>query len=154
MGVNLMIKYKYIEKQIKKGLYFDAYKSLISEDFSFKLNNIVTCFPKLNSIQIYMFLIYTISKEETIEKYIAICENLLYINPYIEDSYSLISWHLREALKIFPKNISIEHWIIDIFWGNPDSPFSDEELCKFAKDIIEVNPNDKLALHIIKELDG
>ena len=152
MGVKLMIKYKHIERQIKKRLYFDAYKSLISEGFSFSLNNIVTCFPKLNSIQIYMFLMYTISKKETIEKYIAICENLLYINPYIEDSYSLISWHLREALKFFPKNITIEHWIIDIFWGNPDSPFTNQELYQYAADILEENPNDELASKIFKTL--
>lgn len=141
---------KYIQKQIKKGLFLNAYHQ-ISDDFSFNLDNIVSCFPKLNSKDIYLFLMVAISKNETVEKYISICDDLLYIDPYINGSLSLISWHMRTALKSFPNSTTLKHWIIDTFWENPDSPFIISEIKQYAMDILNENPNDEYAQSVIKE---
>lgn len=42
-------------------------------------------------------------------------------------------------------------WTIDTFYDHPDSPFSDEELYKYALHVHSANPNDSRSQEILRE---
>lgn len=136
MGVSKMINDKnQICNMIKKFDFSNAYKKLCQQHYSFCFDNLSVDFKEINSMLMYQFLMYSISKEESVERHLSICNYLYFMEPHITDSDSLIKWHLLRALEISPydKNI-IDNWIFGIYNGNPDCPFSDNELKHYMDD--------------------
>lgn len=140
-----------IQEKFSKCLYREVYESLSKDGFKFTLNNIVSMFHKVSSFELYVFLMYAISQNETVEKHITICESLLYMDPYIVGTPELVYWHVNQALKIKPKDIKVMSWVIDVFYGDPSSPFSDEELYQYALFVNKTVPNNIRALEIIQQ---
>lgn len=116
---------------MQKGMYREVYDELLKKDFEFTLNNIALLFPKMNSKELYLFIMYSISRKETVEKHIAICDTVMFMNPCISDSYNLVAWHLRKALEIKPKSVEVLQWICDSFIDHPESPFNGDELFEY-----------------------
>lgn len=122
---------KILEQKMQKGMYKEIYDELESIYFHFTINNIASLFPKMDSYDIYVFTMYAISRKETADKHIVICDALMFLDPCFSDSYNLIAWHLRRALEVFPNNNNVLQWITCTFNGHPDSPFSEEELFEY-----------------------
>lgn len=134
-----------LSKSIKKGDFETAYNILEERGFIYSLNNIVKTFPKCNSMLLYTFLMYAISKEDTIDKHITICECLIYIKPYIYEANSLVYWHIMHALTLEKGKSKAMSWALALFGSDPSSPFSNIELKAFAKYVIEKEPHNKIA---------
>jgi len=122
-----------LEQKMQNGMYKEVYDELERKHFHFTINNIASLFPQIDSYDIYVFIMYAISRKETVDKHIAICDALMFSDPCFSDSYNLIAWHLRRALDVFPKNKEVLQWIIDSFYStnHPDSPFSEKELSEY-----------------------
>ena len=130
--VIVFMNIKMIAKQIKDYNFCEAYEELYANGYTFCFNHLTRDLPKLNSH--YVFLMYAISRHEDVEKHLSICYYLYFMDPYIAGADSLIRWHLMQALKISPCDEKVlRDWIFGIYAGNPDSPFSEEELSYHSK---------------------
>ncbi len=128
------MKMKTITEQIANLNFLDAYNELCQNNYCFSFDNLTKDFPRLNSQQMYLFLMYAISQDEDVEKHLAICYYLYFMDPYIVGADSLIRWHLMQALRVSPCNVRVlKDWIFGIYDGNPDSPFSESELLAYKK---------------------
>ena len=67
---------------------------------------------------------YSISKEETPEKHLAVCNLLAFGEPLLDDIYTLINWHINRTLSLFPAFTPIKSFAVYIFFHCPDSPIS------------------------------
>lgn len=123
---------KVIQRQINKLDFPKAYSQLCEEGYIFDFRNLSRDFPKIKSMTMYLFLMYAISQNESAEKHLAICNYLYFMEPYIGGADSLIRWHLLQALHIAPQDQAVlKSWICDIYSGNPDCPFTEEELAEY-----------------------
>lgn len=125
-----------IQKQIQKLDFYNAYNNLSSANYDFSIENVARDFKKVKSITMYAFLMFAISMEESTAKHITICNYLYFFNPYINGADQLIRWHILRAWEMFPQSASeIYRWVINVYGGNPDCPFTDNELQKIKSGI-------------------
>lgn len=139
-----------LKKLLKKKQYCDVYENLKVQNYSYSLDSIERDFSDIDDMNMYCYLLYVLSKENTCEKHILICDYLLFSGTFFYDVYSVIYWHLKLALNLDAYNYDVLNWIIDIFYKHPDSPFAEHELVKFAESIILVEPYNLRAQEILK----
>lgn len=125
-----------LRKRIRASAFEEVYITLAQKGCDFTLNELAKIFPKSDSIRMYTFLMYAISQNEDIQKHLTICDYLCFMDPYVSGADALIRWHLIRALEISPENIAVLKWITSIYCGNPDSPFSEEELDRYHQHLI------------------
>lgn len=123
---------KEVEKNIKRGEYLKAYEKLEEAKFLYTLEEWGKYSKKLKGKDIYCFMMYVLSKKESPDLYYSICE-LIFYNPFFNESYSLIKWYVYKCINQFPEYKPILQWAIITFGDFPDSPFSKEELKKIEK---------------------
>lgn len=128
-----MVKKDDLSKYLKKYNFETVFNILENSKFSYTIDSIVAKFPKCNSILLYSFLMYSISKKETVQKHIAVCECLRYIDPRIFESNAIIRWHVLRALEIKENDLKVATWAIEVFSSDPSSPFSPEEMTRFLE---------------------
>lgn len=138
-----------LTKFLKQKDFETAFQILESRDFEYSLHNIEYIFPNCESALLYSFLMYSVSKKDTAEKHLAICECLMYHEPYIYECTAMIYWHIQYALTITDRPERIMSWVIEVFGADPSSPFSEEEILFFAKKVLIQNPNNTVASHIL-----
>ena len=123
------MKNKHIQNNILRLNFEKAFLELQECNYSFEFNELSLDFPKVDCLKMYLFLIYCIIKDEDIEKHFSICYYLYFMDPYIHDSDVIIKHHLLRILEISPKDKRVyENWILGIYNGNPNSPFTNEEI--------------------------
>ena len=101
------------------------------KNISFDFQSLSTNIKIDNAIQMYCFLMYAISKKETAEIHLSICNYLSFMEPHITDDDSLIKWHLVRAFDISHDAEVLNNWIFGVYSGNPDCPFSNDELAYY-----------------------
>lgn len=138
-----------LNKLLKRRDFEEVYNILEKSNFSYSLNNLVEVFPKCDSMVLYVFLMYSISKEETVEKHITLCECLRYINPYIYESNIMIRWHIMQALTIDKTSVKVMSWVIETYATDPSSPFSKDEIYYFAKNVLDSDKSNIIANKIL-----
>ena len=120
-----------IQQQIMQLDFLNAYENLTCLNYDFRYESIAKDFKEVDSITMYTFMMYAISQNEDAAKHITICTYLYFMNPYINGADKLIRWHILRALEMFPESVSmICCWVMSIYNGNPDCPFTDTELQK------------------------
>ena len=62
----------------------------------------------------------------------------------------MIYWHIKYALTITDQPEKIMSWVIEVFGADPSSPFSEDEILLFAKKVLIQNPNNTVAINILK----
>ncbi len=130
------MNYKDIEKKINKFDFVNAYNDLCTENFGFKFSNLTQYFPKVKATTMYLFLTYAISINESVELHLSICNYLYFMDPYILGADRLIKTHLNRILEIDYYNTdALKNWIFGVYYGNPDNPFTLEELIEYKKRI-------------------
>ena len=139
-----------LTKFLKQKNFEKAFQILEDQCFEYSLNNIEKIFPNCDSVLLYSFLMYSVSKKDTAAKHLAICEYLMYCEPYIFECTSMIYWHIKYALTITNQPEKIMSWVIEVFGTDPSSPFSEEEILFFAKEVLIQNPNNTIAINILK----
>ncbi|MBQ7670790.1 MAG: hypothetical protein IJS45_08735 [Clostridia bacterium] len=124
---------KLINKMIQKRQFNSAYNELLKINYSYSFKSVSQDFPEIDRDTMLLYLSYALSRSESVEKYISICNLLYFEEPYIEGTDSFIKWILNRALIVFPNNKIIIDWIISVFSGNPDCPFSESEMNSFLR---------------------
>lgn len=141
-----------IRNQIEKGFYQEVFEQLDRDGYIFSYETFIKKFRKVSTEICYCFLMYAISKHETVDKHMTICELLMYEPPFVVDYDSLVAWHIRQALKLSPQNTSIKEWVITVYNQSPDCPFTNQELNLFAQAVVEKDPNNEVALEILSKM--
>ena len=135
MGETMNKFRKYTNKCDFDGLY----RELAAEHYDYTLENFTRDFNKISSEKKFAYLHYLIANEETPELHLLVCDFLLYTDTFFFDIYPVVKWHLKRALEISPNSVEVLGWIIGIFAnGNPDSPFSGEELRAYNERLNEL----------------
>lgn len=116
---------------LSDGYYNDVYNYLDTIKFSYSLEDFAKISNGISSEKKYAYLTYAISKKETVERHLLICEFLLFTDTFFYDVYVVLKWHLKRALEISPNNIKVLQWIVSTFNNHPDSPFNKEELLEY-----------------------
>lgn len=120
-------------KMLSKGEYNQLYEVLESIHFQYDLVGFACLFKKVSSEKKYAYLTYAISRAETPELHLLVCDFVLFTDTFFYDMYPVQKWHLKRALEIAPNNIKVLQWIISIFDSHPDCPFSEEEMAQYRE---------------------
>lgn len=138
-----------LTKYLKQKDFEKVYTELEKQNFDYSLNSIAKVFPNCDSILLYAFLMYSVSKKDTSEKHLAICECLIYIEPYIYEVTSMVYWHITYALSMTNDPTKLMAWVIEVYGADPSSPFSESEIASFAQNVLLKNPNNSVAYNIL-----
>ena len=151
MGEKMNNKYK---KMIKNGLFHELYLELKETNYSYSIVSFDKDFKGIDSALKFCFLLYLTCVDDSIRLRMLICDFLLYTDTFFDDIYAVIKTHLSAALLMDKEQrIVILHWIINNFYGHPDSVYNDTEMESFLKEAISVNPNDSDYLKMLNQLN-
>ncbi len=138
-----------LSKYLKQKDFEKVYTELEKENFDYSLNKIAEVFPNCDSILLYAFLMYSISKKDTAEKHLSICECLIYMEPYIYEVTSMVYWHINYAFSLTNDPTKLMAWVIEVYGADPSSPFSESEITSFAQKVLLQYPNNSVAYNIL-----
>ena len=99
-----------------------------------------------NSLIVIGFIYFLLSKENTCFNHELASQALIQMS-WIEGAYNLAYWHATEMLKLEPTLKNKEFMLL--FYNIPEKILSEEYARKLAKDILQQDINNKLALSII-----
>lgn len=127
-----MIKAK---KLFQKHCYSELYELLEKENYEYSLENISRDFSNKESMNLYCYLLYVLSIRRTSEIYLLICDFLMFQDTWFSDIFPMIKWILDSALEQETDNSDIKEWILSVFFENPDSPYTAEELYEIKNSV-------------------
>ena len=139
------------DKMLKQGEYSLLYKELNGDDMLYNLKNVCSPFRKVNASGIYYYMIYSLSRRETSDRYITICEVLEYLDQFVDDNYSLIRWYISKGIDSVREPLKLKKWIIETYYSSPCGPYEEGELMIFAKDILCDEPQHKESLALLNK---
>ena len=129
-------KMKKINNQILSGDYEQAFMELENINYSYSIDDLQKDFPKIKNITLYSFLMYLLYKEERPIFHFSLCQLLMY-DPFFYNKNIAIYKHVMHCFEIAPYYTKLYQWVIDEYDGNPDSPFSLNEMELFKITIIQ-----------------
>ncbi len=150
IGERNMSKY---DAMLKRGEYSLLYKELNGDGMLYNLENICKPFKKVAAREIYYYMIYSLSRRETSDRYITICEVLEYLDQFVDDNYSLIRWYISKGIESIGEPLELKKWIIETYFSSPCGPYKEDELLIFAKDILCAEPHHKESLTLLGKLE-
>ena len=104
---------------------------------------------------IYTFLLYLISVDGSeAEWQYYCCLYLIYCNPFFDDTMRLASWHIKQAIRLNPKNIEYKKQVISTFYSYSEQYFSYKEYYQYAQDVLRENDDDQYAKNILLDKTG
>ncbi len=135
---------------IRKMEYEKAYLLMYSLSLEEKWEVVSTDLYDEDPKIIYVFLLYLIATDgNEAEWQYYCCLYLIYCNPFFGDTMKLASWHIKQAIRLNPKNIGYKKQVISIFYSYPEQYFSHKEYCQYAVDVLKDDPDDSEAKKII-----
>ena len=137
-----------MKELIFAGLYYDAEKILLELDKNEQRDAIMKLAYETESVSIYSFLRY-MSERDRSQFWLELIIDVM-INPlcFIEGAYSIALFHARELLK---KNSSVANMERILFFHNiPEKLVGHTETRLIANEIISVEPNNDVALEVLK----
>lgn len=100
---------------------------------------------------IYVFLLYLIATDgNEAEWQYYCCLYLIYCNPFFDDAMRLAAWHIKQAIRLNPKNIEYKKQVISVFYSYSEQYFSSEEYYQYAIDVLKVEQDNSHAEKISK----
>jgi hypothetical protein len=142
---------KNIKQLLVECSYKEVFETLNGQGYVYSLESIAKDFADVEQMNIYCYLLYVLSREETCKNHILICDFLMFQGTFFYDIYPVIDWHLRLALKQNSMDLDVLCWIVDVFYEHPDTPFSDNELLEFAQKILLIEPDNSRAKNITNQ---
>lgn len=137
-----------LNKFIFEGKYSEAEEEIIKISANEQREVIMNLAYELESIAVYSFLRYMIVKYKT-QFWLELTIDVM-INPlcFIEGAYSIALFHSRELLEMKLCITNLER--ILFFHNIPEKLVEDNEAELVAKKIIEIEPNNVVALEILR----
>lgn len=121
---------KNISTLMKKHDFKSLYELLEEENYKYTIDNFERNFKKYSSTDKFSYLIYLIARERNVENTLLICDFLMFTDTFFDDVHTVIYDFLCQGLQIFPDNTELLQWIVSIYEGHPDSPFTLSELAE------------------------
>ena len=139
---------KIIEKNISELMFEEAYQATmeVGMEKCWEAWSTGICYEK--PMELYVFLMYCVSRKETAFLHFCIFQLLTCLKPVFDDPYVLGYWHMKRALELEPNNINYMRWVLRIFEPYPEKFASNDELLYWAEEILKICPDDKIALEI------
>ena len=139
---------KVLNKLIFEGKYFEAEKIVKKMSAKEQRDEIMNLAYGSESIAVYSFLRYMTEKNKT-QFWLDLTIDVM-INPlcFIEGAYSIALFHARELLEINLSSKNLER--ILFFYNIPEKLVENTEAKLVAKKIIEIEPDNIVALEILK----
>lgn len=130
--------------------YEKAYSLMYSLSLKEKWEVLSTDLYDADPKTIYVFLLYLIAIDgNEAEWQYYCCLYLIYCNPFFDDTMRLASWHIKQAIRLNPKNIGYKKQVISIFYSYSEQYFSYKEYYQYAVDVLKENQDDSDAKEII-----
>jgi len=142
-----------LKNSILEGNFNLAKKILKNEDPKEIERKLSILAYDLDNIAIY-FLVLDIVFEEKKAFWHGVASTILSTAfVYILGSYQLSYKHMNEALNLEPKNIDYKEGIL-LFYAIPDKILDVDRAKKIAKEILEVDPNNKTAMSTLESINN
>lgn len=126
-----------IKQSIINMEFEKAYLSICSLSLEEKWNIISTNLYYEDPKVIYVFLLYLIAKDgNEAEWQYYCCLYLIFCNPFFDDTMRLASWHIKQAIRLNPKNIEYKKQVVSTFYSYSEQYFSCEEYYRYSEDIL------------------
>ena len=137
-----------LNKLIFEGKYFEAEEIVKKMSAKEQRDEIMNLAYDSESIAVYSFLRYMTEKNKT-QFWLDLTIDVM-INPlcFIEGAYSIALFHARELLEINLSSKNLER--ILFFYNIPEKLVKNTEAKLVAKKIIEIEPDNIVALEILK----
>ena len=117
----------------KNKEYSRIYETLKQVEYGYTIDEFQRDFQKIESSNKFCYLVYLNSVECSVKNVLLLCEFLIYTDTFFHDIYPVVGYYLRHTVEKFPDNPQLLEWICLTFEGNPDSPFTLEEIEVFRK---------------------
>jgi len=144
-----------LKKMILEANYKNAFIYLSKLDFKGEKDQFDLLFEmatEYDNISIYSFIYYLTTKICKSENYhLLLSEILTFPTLFIDGIYDVAVFHIKEAIKLSPSDITLKHSFIFLY-GIPGIPISNNLFIKMSNEILKVDPNDKLALSVKREI--
>lgn len=126
--------------------YLLMYSLSLEEKWEVLSNDLYDEDPKI----IYVFLLYLIASDDNeAEWQYYCCLYLIYCNPFFDDTMRLASWHIKQAIKLNPKNIEYKKQVISIFYSYSEQYFSYKEYYQYAVAVLKEDQDNSDAKKIM-----
>ena len=142
-----------IIQEIREMRYEKAYLLIHKMSLEEKWEILSTNLYDEDPMKIYLFMLYMISIDGNESEWHYYCASyLIFCHPLFDDSMGLASWHIKQAIKLNPKENKYKEIVIHIFYGYPEEYFTQEDYYQFANDIIKEEKDNPCAKEILKNL--
>lgn len=130
--------YNMVEKIFQKLSFEDISSVVISVTYD------------TEDISIYTFIVSLLLKNEIVELH-SLAANLFALSfSYLEGGYASGLYHAKKCVELAPDNVDYKQFLL-LFNVIPERLVSKEEALQIAREILEIDPNNKVALEIIGE---
>ncbi len=140
-----------IAQSIRDMEYEKAYLLMLSLSLEEKWELLSTDLYNEDPKNIYVFLLYLIATDgnESEWQYYC-CLYLIYCNPFFDDTMRLASWHIKQAIRLNPKNTEYKKQVISTFYSYSEQFFSNEDYYYYAVDVLKEDQDNLSAKKIIQ----
>lgn len=128
---DIMPDFKELKNKIKHGDFQFVYDELKKSDFEYTLENIEKEFSSVDNRDMFCYLLYVVSNENTPKHTILLCDYLMYSGTFFYNREMVIRYLLDNCLVKNGNDISLIEWILSIYEYNPDSPYNEKEIANF-----------------------
>lgn len=126
-----MPNFKELKNKIKHGDFQFVYDELKKSDFEYTLENIEKEFSSVDNRDMFCYLLYLISNENTPKYTILLCDYLMYSGTFFYNRETVIRYLLDNCLVKNGNDITLIEWILSMYEYNPDSPYNEKEIANF-----------------------
>lgn len=109
------------------------YDELKKADFDYTLDNLEREFSSVDGRDMFCYLLYLISNENTPANTILLCDYLVYSETFFYNRETVIRYLLDNCLMKNGNDITLIEWILSVYEYNPSSPYSEEEIAEFNR---------------------
>lgn len=143
-----------ITEQVRKAIRdcdFDkAYSTMEYLSITEKVDLLFNRISLFNNVNMYLFLLYLISKgKDTAELNFRCFIYLVFESSLFNDSMCLAAWHARNALSLDEGNIEYIKAIFSVFAGYSEQFFTREEFNRMAETLVRTCPDCNEALEYL-----
>lgn len=139
---------KDIEQLILNGFFEKAKLILESHNINYIREKLLKISYDTGNIITYTFINSILYTNETAELHYCASELLCMPLCHIEGAYESALFHARKAIELDPEDISYKEYIL-FFSRLPKKIISDDEIIKYARDVLEEIPDNKAALDVL-----
>ena len=124
---------KELKNKIKHGDFQFVYDELKKSDFEYTLENIEKEFSSVDNRDMFCYLLYVVSNENTPKHTILLCDYLMYSGTFFYNRETVIRYLLDNCLVKNGNDITLIEWILSMYEYNPDSPYNEKEIANFNR---------------------